>query len=53
VHSNTYFEVRPKFAESGQVRLRFTYPTLMRDASLDPSAADRSIVSRYQQITVH
>jgi hypothetical protein len=53
VHSDTYFEVRPKFSQSGQVRLRFTYPTLMRDATLDPAAAGRSIVSRDQQITVH
>jgi hypothetical protein len=53
VHSDTYFEARPRFSQSGQVRLRFTYPTLMRDATLDPSAAGGSIVSRYQQITVH
>jgi hypothetical protein len=53
VHSDRYFEVRPKFSQSGQVRLRYTYPKLMRDATLDPSAGGRSIVSRDQQITVH
>jgi hypothetical protein len=52
VHSDRYFEVAPRFTTSGQVRLRFTYPTLMRDATLQPSAADTSIVSRSQQITV-
>jgi hypothetical protein len=52
VRSDTYFEVRPTFSQSGEVRLRFTYPTLMRDATLQPSAAGRSIISRSQQITV-
>ncbi len=52
VHSKTYFEVRPRFSESGEVRLRYTYPKLIHDPTLDPSAGGRSIVSRYQQITV-
>jgi hypothetical protein len=53
VHSDTYFEVRPKFSQSGQVRLRYIYPKLMRDPTLDPSAGGTTIVSRSQQITVH
>ena len=53
VHSDTYFEVRPKFPSSGEVRLRYTYPKLMLDPTLESSAGGRSIVSRYQQITVH
>ncbi len=52
VHSNTYFEVRPRFTTSGQVRLRYTYPSIMADPLLETSAAKTSIVSRDQQITV-
>ena len=51
VRSDTYFEVRPRFATSGQVRLRYTYP-----ATSDPlesiGTAGTTIVSRTQSITV-
>ena len=53
VRSNTYFEVRPKFSASGQVRLRYTYPSATADPLLDLAFAGKTIVSRSQPVTVH
>jgi hypothetical protein len=52
VKSNGYFLVRPTFRESGDVRLRYAYPSAASDPLLPLSAAGTTIVSRAQPITV-
>jgi hypothetical protein len=52
VHSATYFTVRPKFTTSGDVRLRFSYPSATSDPLLPAGVAGSSIVSRVQKVTV-
>jgi hypothetical protein len=51
VKSNHYFVVRPKFATSGNVRLRYTYPSAT-DSLLPIGVAGTTIVSRNQSIKV-
>lgn len=51
VRSNTYFDVRPRFTTSGDVRLRYSYPKTS-DPFMPPGTAGRTIVSRTQSITV-
>ena len=50
VHSNTYFDVRPRFSTSGRVRLRYTYPK--SDPFLPTGVAGTTIVSRTTAVTV-
>jgi hypothetical protein len=52
VKNNGYFLVRPKFTQSGDVRLRYTYPSAASDSLLPLSAAGATIISRSQPITV-
>jgi hypothetical protein len=52
VKSNGYFLVRPKFSQSGEVRLRYTYPAASSDSLLPLGFAGTTIVSRSQPITV-
>jgi hypothetical protein len=52
VKGNGYFLTRPKFAASGEVRLRYTYPSATADSLLPLSVAGTTIVSRTQAITV-
>ncbi len=53
VHSEHYFIVRPRFHTSGNVRLRYTYPSASTDALLPIAFAGKTIVSRVQSIVVH
>ncbi len=52
VKSNGYFLVRPTFHQSGDVRLRYTYPSASSDSLLPLGTAGATIVSRAQPITV-
>jgi hypothetical protein len=52
VKSDGYFLVRPKFKESGDVRLRYTYPSATSDPLLPLGDAGHTIVSRTQPIVV-
>jgi hypothetical protein len=52
VRANSYFQVRPRFSVSGQVRLSYTYPSATADPLLDIAFAGKTIVSRSQQVTV-
>lgn len=51
VRSNHYFLVRPKFTESGEVRLRYTYPSAA-DSLLPLGVGGSTITSRTQAIVV-
>jgi len=53
VKKDSYFLVRPKFKESGEVRLSYTYPSAASDSLLPLGVAGTTIVSRSQQVTVH
>ncbi len=52
VKSNRYFLVRPRFSESGNVRLRYTYPSATTDSLLPLGVGGSTIVSRKQPIVV-
>jgi hypothetical protein len=52
VRSNGYFLVRPAFKASGDVRLRYTYPSAASDSLLPLGTAGATIVSRSQPISV-